>query len=65
MNFDPMVWTHFSSGKLLIVRQSELDKLMERQAATRDLTLLAPWADTLARHEMHRQLNNIEPMGEA
>ncbi len=59
--FNPWNWTHFGSGKLLLVRESTLDKATDSQ----DKRLLSPWADALARQELMRKLQSMPVQGEA
>lgn len=64
--FDPYVWTHFSSGKLMIVRQSHLEGVRDAQEKTRENgPLLSPWADALAASTVHMDLLKLQPVGEA
>lgn len=58
IKFDPLNWTCFSSGKILIVRES-------RETRKQEPKLLSPWADALARQAMQRKLLNMPTAGEA
>lgn len=61
MNYDPMVWTQFSSGKVMAVRES----IAEKTERVQDKKLLAPWASALAVQQLQRDLLNMCTMGEA
>lgn len=61
MQYDPWNYTQFNSGKLLLVRESTLDRATREQ----DKHLLAPWADALARQQLMRKLQTMPAQGEA
>lgn len=61
MNYDPMVWTQFSSGKVMAVRES----IAEKTERVQDKKLLAPWASALAVQQLQRDLLNMRVAGEA